>query len=124
MGFPFIVLDIGDIHHMDHMMNWWGIPYIGSWWIVVWIVQFILALLIFKDADKKGKNGLLWFILIIIPGIGILFLIAYLVVQRDESDVKEADENAQNILDERYAKGEITREKYQQMKKDIKKGDE
>jgi len=120
--FPFIVLNGGDFHHMDHMMDWWGIPYMGFWWIGVWIVQLILAVLVYRDAEKKDKNGLLWFILVILPWIGILFLIGYLVVRGEEAEAEEAIEDAERILDERYAKGEITRTEYLQMKKDIEKG--
>jgi putative membrane protein len=109
-GFPFIVLNGGDFGHMmewGHMMDWWGIPFMGFWWIAVWVVQFVLALLVYKDAEKQEKNGLLWFLLVILPWIGILFLIGYLVVRSEETDVKEATENAQEI--------------YLQMKKDIEK---
>ncbi|UCF12996.1 MAG: SHOCT domain-containing protein [Thermoplasmatales archaeon] len=123
-GFPFIVLNGNGWHMMEwgpHMMDWWGIPFIGFWWIAVWIVQFVLALLVYKDAEKQEKNGLLWFLLVILPWIGILFLIGYLVVRSEETDVKEATENAEKILDERYAKGEINRGEYLQMKKDIEK---
>lgn len=122
--FPFIVLDGGDFGHMmdmGHMTDWWGIPFMGFWWIAVLVVQLILALLVYKDAEKQEKNGLLWFILVILPWIGILFLIGYLVVRSEETDTKESTENAQRIIDERYAKGEITRAEYQQMKKDIEK---
>jgi len=120
-AFPFIILNGGDLHHMDHMMDWWGIPNMGFWWIAVWVVQFILAFLVYKDAEKQEKNALLWFFLIILPWIGILFLIGYLVVRGEEADTEEAIENAQKVLDERYAKGEITRTEYLQMKKDIEK---
>jgi putative membrane protein len=124
IGVPFVVLDGGDFGHMmdmGHMMDWWGIPFLGFWWIAVWVVQLILALLVYKDAEKQEKNGLLWFLLVIIPWIGILFLFGYLVVRSEETDTKEAAENAQRIIDERYAKGEITRAEYLQMKKDIEK---
>ena len=121
MSFPFIVLDIGDFHHMDHMMDGWGIPNMGFWWIAVWAVQLILAVMAYKDAEKKDKNGLLWFFLVILPWVGFLFLIGYLVTQGEEADAEEAIEDAQKILDERYAKGEITQREYLQMKKDIEK---
>lgn len=120
-AFPFVVLNGGDLYPMDHMMDWWGIPNMGFWWIAVWVVQFILAFLVYKDAEKQGKNSLLWFFLIILPWIGILFLIGYLVVRGEEADIEEAIEYAQKVLDERYAKGEITRAEYLQMRKDIEK---
>ena len=127
MFFPFIVLDVGDFGHMmgmmdwDYMMGWWGIPNIGVWWIAVWSVQFLLAFMVFRDAEKKNKNSLLWFILVIIPWAGFLFLLGYLVIRGEEVDTEEAFYDAQKVLDERYAKGEITRKEYLQIKKDIEK---
>ena len=124
IGVPFVVLDGGDFGHMmdmGHMMDWWGIPFLGFWWIAVWVVQFILAFLVYKDAEKQGKNSLLWFLLIILPWFGILFLIGYLIIRGEETNIEEATEYAQKVLDERYAKGEITRAEYLQMKKDIEK---
>ena len=50
-NFPSILLNGGDLHHMDHMMDWWGIPNMGFWWIAVWVVQLILAILVCKDAE-------------------------------------------------------------------------
>jgi len=93
----------------------------GYWTIIVWFVQLILATLVYKDAEKQEKSGLLWFILIIIPWVGILFLIGYLVVRGEEVGSEEAVEATLKILDERYAKGVISRKEYLQMKKDIKK---
>lgn len=72
----------------------------------------ILAILVYKDAEKQEKNGLLWFILAIIPWAGILFLIGYLIVRGEETDAEEAVEEALKILDERYVKGEISRKEY------------
>jgi uncharacterized membrane protein len=95
-GLPFIVLNGGDFYHMmnwgHHMMDWWGIPYMGLWWIGVWIAQLIIAFLV---------------------------IIGYLIIRREEDEVKESLDDAHKILDERYAKGEITRREYQQAKMDI-----
>jgi putative membrane protein len=123
-GFPFILLDVDGWHMMDwdhHMMDWWGIPFMGFWWIGVWIVQFIIAFLIYKDAEKRENNGLLWFVLVVLPWIGIIFLIIYLIIREDKIENKEIMDDAQKILDERYAKGEITRKEYLQAKEDIEK---
>jgi putative membrane protein len=108
----------GDFHHM---MDWWNIPYMGFWWIGIWVIQFILAFFVYKDADEREKNGLLWFILVILPWIGILFLIGYLVMLGEKTETREAINNADKIIDERYAKGEITREEYLEIKNHMKK---
>jgi len=122
-GFPLLLLDAEGWHMMDwghHMMDWWDIPYMGFWWIGIWIIQFIIAFLVYKDAEKSDKNGLLWFILVILPWVGILFLIGYLVIRREKTEAKEAINNADKIIEERYAKGEITREEYLEIKNDMK----
>ena len=120
--FPFIVLNGNGWHMMDwdhHMMDWWGIPFLGYWYIVLWVVQFIIAFMVFRDAEKRKMNSLLWFILIILPWIGIFFIIGYLIIRNEEDDSKEAMDAAMIILDERYAKGEITRKEYLKTRKDI-----
>jgi len=66
---------------------------------------------------------------ILIPWIGILFLILYLIMRdsgrRIAANAAEssapARTTADEVLDERYAKGELTREIYLQMKEDLKK---
>ena len=122
-----IVADVGDYGPMmgwDHMMDWWGLPYIGYWGFLIWIVQIFLAVLVYKDAQKKKQNSLLWSILVILPWIGILFLVVYLILREEEADIRESIDEGNKIIDERYAKGEITREEYLQMKRDIKEFNE
>lgn len=63
-------------------------------------------------------SSLIWLIAIIV--------IAYLVYRLVKSEkilvpTKQPVKNAEDILAERYAKGEITREQFMQMKEDIKK---
>lgn len=121
---PFVILNGGDFHHMMEwghpMMNWWGIPNFGYWNIGLLIMQLIVAFLVLNDAEKRNMNGLLWFILIILPWIGILFIIGYLVIRSEDEEIKDSIDNALTILNERYAKNEITRKEYLQIKKDLK----
>jgi putative membrane protein len=104
----------------DHMMNWWGFPFMGFWMIGIWLIFIVVAFLVYKDAEKRGMNGLLWLLLVIIPWIGIFFLILYLILRNGPSHQVVVSKNAQQILDERYAKGEITKEEYEQKKNDLK----
>jgi putative membrane protein len=120
VGFPFVVLD--SWHMMEdwgHMMGLQGVPFMGYWILLIWIAQLILAVLVYSDAKKRGKNSLLWFLLVILPLLGLLFLVGYLVVRGEEQETKDALKEAKKILDERYAKGEITRAEYLQMQRDI-----
>ncbi len=113
----------GDDDHMDGEgmmdMNWWGSSSMWFWMIGYWLVFIIIGILVYRDAEKRGMSGLLWFILVILPWIGILFLIIYLIVREEKTSRSAPQKSANAILDERYARGEITREDYQKMKRDI-----
>ena len=104
------------IMNWDHMMNWWGIPFMGFWMIGIWLVFIIIAFLVYKDAQDRRMDGLLWLILVILPWIGIIFLIIYLIIRKEKIISVSPLKDAQKILDERYAKGEITKEEYEQKK--------
>jgi len=107
-----------------HMMDWF--PFMGFGTTFAWLVSLAIAYLVYKDAEKRGINGLLWALPILIPWIGILFVIMYLIL-RDSGRGISAESGAtakstpEKILDERYARGELTRELYLQMKEDLKK---
>jgi putative membrane protein len=101
-----------------------GFPFMGIGMVLVWLVSVAIAYLVYKDAEKRGMNGLLWGLPIIIPWIGVLFLILYLILRdsgHHTSGIVKANTSPEEILDERYARGEITRDLYMQMKEDMKK---
>jgi putative membrane protein len=117
------VLDEG---HMDsdHMMDGWFTGFnMWIWWIVLWFVLVVIAYLVYKDATERKMNGLLWFVLVIIPWIGFLFLIIYLIVRTDDIKPEYTQKSAKIILDERYARGEISQNEYLSMKKDMNFGE-
>jgi len=64
-------------------------------------------------------TGILWLVAIVV--------IAYLIYKLIKSEKIllpsriASSKTAEDILDERYAKGEVTREQYMQMKEDMKK---
>lgn len=123
--FRIMVYNMNDNHMNGYgMMDWWGIPFMGFWMISIWLVFAVIAFLVYKDAEKRGMNGLLWLVLVILPWIGILFLIIYLIIREDKTKQLLSQKSADVLLDERYARGEITREEYLRMKKDIKKESE
>ena len=56
--------------------------------------------------------------------IGILIaiiIIVYVIIHSEKSEEKEIISDAQRFLDERYAKGEMTRKEYLQAKEDIER---
>jgi len=61
--------------------------------------------------------GFIFFILII---IGVVFLIVWLVKRTTHSGIEDKTvSKALEVLKERYAKGEITKDQYESMKKDL-----
>jgi putative membrane protein len=101
----------------------YGFPFWGWGMMLIWLVLFlVIGYLVYQDANKRGMNGLLWGILVIIPMVGLLFLVIYIVI-RETGTQKPVTEGktAMDILKERYAKGEITSEQFQKMSEDLKK---
>ena len=112
---------MGDCDMMD--MDWWGVPFMGFWMLGLWLVLVFIAFLVYKDAEDRGMNGLLWFILVVLPWVGIIFLIVYLIIRESKGASAIPYKSANAILDERYARGEITRDDDHRMKKDLKGGE-
>ncbi len=99
----------------------YGFPFFG-WGMLLWFVVFLaIGYFVYKDANSRGMNGLLWYVLVLIPMLGIIALILYLVI-RESGSQKPAVErtNAMDILKERYAKGEITSEQFRTMSEDLR----
>lgn len=113
------VYDVGDNMHHDYGMmgDWWfGLGWF--WMLILWLPLLIIGILVYQDAEKRNMNGPLWLILVILPMVGILFLILYLVM-RDASTGSYQNKSARKILDERYARGEISKKEYMEMKKNL-----
>ncbi len=65
-----------------------------------------------------GGWWMIFFWIIII--IGIIFLVKWLVAQgRPDSKTAPTEESPLDILKKRYARGEITKEEFEQKKKDL-----
>lgn len=47
--------------------------------VVIWIVWLVLAIWVYKDAKKRGMNGILWALIVFF--LGIIGLIIYLLVR-------------------------------------------
>ncbi len=104
---------------MNGMMYPWGygFPFFGFGILFWWIIFVAIGFLVYQDANKRGMDGLLWFILVILPMVGIVFLLLYIVIRESKTEVEKTP---LEILKERYAKGEITEEEYVKMKRELK----
>ena len=56
-----------------------------------------------------------WIILV----VGAGFVIKYIIDRTQTTSVKQVDKSAVQILEERYARGEINRDQFESMKKDL-----
>lgn len=103
--------------------------FFGFVWILIlglWAVFLVIAIIVYYDAEKHGMNGPLWFILVIIMPFS---LIVYLIIREERDEGLFYGKNAREILDARYARGELTTEEYQRKKRELegegeKKGEE
>jgi putative membrane protein len=104
-----------------HMM--YGYPFAGMfiWMFMIWVIQLIVGYFVYRDAGERQMSPVLWFILVIIPAIGWLFLVIYLIIRETGHPPAPEKGSAEKILDERFARGEITPEEYRQMKEELKK---
>jgi putative membrane protein len=102
-------------------MMFWGFELFGFWMVFWWIIFLFIGYLVYQDAEKRGMNGLLWFILVILPMVGILFLIIYVILREVSPRESEEHNKALEILKERYARGEITQEEFQKMREELER---
>jgi len=56
---------------------------IGVLWFVIAI---LIAVWVYRDAEKKGESGVLWLLIVLITGI--IGLIIWLIIRRDKPDIK------------------------------------
>jgi putative membrane protein len=113
-----------------HMMSWWDggpmiwfFPFMGLGAVGFWLIFVIIAYLVYRDAESRGMNGLLWAVLVLLPGAGVLFFIIYLFARGTahlpSGALPQRYRAPEEILDERYARGELTREQYLLMRDDL-----
>lgn len=109
-----------------HMFEGWPASLIFGWgMMLLWlIVFFAIGVLVYRDAERRGMNGPLWFILVILPMVGFIFLILYLVL-REPGRVQAvpAGDTAMDVLRERYARGEIGEEEFRKREKELERRD-
>ena len=68
--------------------------------------------------DGFGWFGLGWFWVVLFWGL-LIGLVVWLVVKLSKRDSTQSKSSALDIAKERYAKGEISKEEFEQIKKDL-----
>ena len=54
---------------------------------VIWfVVAILIAVWVYRDAEKRGESGALWLLIVLITGI--IGLIIWLIVRRDKPEIK------------------------------------
>ena len=103
------------------MDGYYGAPFFGWIWMAIsWLIQLVVGYFVFQDAKQRGMSPVLWFILVILPMIGWLFLVLYVIIRETAHPAGGAEKpSARTILDERFARGEITAEDYRKMKEEL-----
>ena len=72
------------------------------------------------DRNSWGGFGMFFmFIFWIIVIVGIVFLVVWLVNQNTRKTPISSEKSALDILKERYARGEISKEEFEEKKKDL-----
>lgn len=112
----------GDGHHMFE--GWPGFPFLGWGMLLLWLLVFlVIGVLVYRDANHRGMNGLLWFILVILPMVRFIFLILFLVLREPgggQQTVPVGD-TAMDVLRQRYARGDIDEEEFRKREKELER---
>ena len=95
-------------------------PFFGLLMLITWLVQLVIAYFVYNDAKQQKMSAPLWFILVILPMVGFLLAILYVIIREVRMPVDMTDAPI-DILKTRFAKGEISQEEYEKSKEALMK---
>ena len=79
-----VIADSGDQDHMDGSMGFWG--NMNLLLVIFFIVWVVIAIIVANDASRRGENGLLWGVLVLImPMMGIFVYLVYIAIKSSQS---------------------------------------
>ena len=88
--------------------------------LVTWLIFLVIAYLVYKGCRNERQK---WVLMGIsrLSALGRCNLLNTYLILREGGHFTARKTTPQELLDERYAKGELTREQYMQMEYDLKK---
>jgi putative membrane protein len=90
-------------------------PFFGMFMLITWLVQLVIAYFVYKDAKEQKMSAPLWFILVILPMVGFLLAVLYVIIREVRMPIEPANVPL-DILKARFAKGEIPLEEFEKAK--------
>jgi putative membrane protein len=90
-------------------------PFFGMFMGITWLVQLVIAYFVYKDAKEQKMSAPLWFILVILPMVGFLLAVLYVIIREVRMPIEPANVPL-DILKARFAKGEIPLEEFEKGK--------
>lgn len=50
--------------------------------IIYWVIAILLCIWVYRDAESRGMNGVLWLLVVLVAGL--IGLIIYLVIRKEK----------------------------------------
>ncbi|MFW6040530.1 MAG: hypothetical protein ACOC85_01700 [Thermoplasmatota archaeon] len=69
-------------------------------WIIPLIIWILIGVWLYKDAEKRGKNGVLWLLVGLVAGI--IGLIIWLIVRPSMEEVRREKEMERQYQQQQY----------------------